>query len=428
MTKDGLIFIVAIASNFLMATYLSTFSVLGFINSLDQRWVLVFGVITFPILFLGIVGDLFNKRKLLWGALLLAITLLVIVPTIVSIYLRQSSKPYLFVHDNPIQIEESIKFLLSGKNPYTEDYFQTPLSDWQYGPPIYSFNSVRPPESYFINPSIYHHVSLPFGFLSVVPLYIIWNSIFGFFDARIFYLLSYILLLFFAAGLVSKSSRFSFLALFSLNPYFVVSTLEGHNDVLTLLLIVIALILTGKNKFLLSAIPVGLAVATKQSAWIFLVVYLIFLFYKVKRPLVYKFVLIVLLVSGFLFLPFLFWDFKSFIEDTILYVSGGLATSYPIAGTGFSAILLALGILRTSLVYYPAWLFEVIFGLPALLLCIYLLKKQRTLKMLVISYSLLLFVVLFFSRFFLNSYFGILLQFFLLGYFINDPDAKESPF
>lgn len=421
LSSDGLIFIVAVSAHFIMATYLGTFSVLGFINTLDQRWVMIFGVITFPILFLGILGDLFN-RKLLWLSLFLAIIFLVIIPTIVSMYLRHNSKPYLFVHDNPIQVEESIKFILSGKNPYTEDYFQTSLPDWQYGPPVYSFKPVRPPESYFINPSIYHHVALPFGPLSILPFYIVWNSIFGWFDARIFYLSAYILLLFLSVKLVKPVLRFSFLALFALNPFFATAILEGHNDVLTILLIVAGLIFAKNKKYLLSAIPFGLVLVTKQSGWVFFAVYLIFLLYKAKT-FVKKVALISLSIAAVFSTPFLLWDFKSFFEDTILYVSGGLATSYPISGNGFSSLLLTLGILRTSLVYYPAWIFEIIFGLPVLILCIRMLKRSPTIKVLVLSYSLLLFVVLFFSRFFVTSYFGVLVQFLVLGYFIQDPDS-----
>lgn len=427
MTRDGFIFCLALAANFLAASYLSTFSELGFINTLDQRWVLIFTSLTFPILIFGIIADLLNKHLLRWVALFLAIVLLVVVPTITSMYLRNNSKSYLFVHDNPIQIEESIKMLLGGRNPYSETFSQTPLKNWQYGPPIFSFKPIRPPEYYFENPSIRHVVSLPFGFLSVTPVYLIWNSIFGFFDARIFYLSAYVLMLVLATSLIPKSSRFSFLALFALNPYFVISTLEGHNDVLTVVLILLSLILVSKNKILASAVPLGLAVATKPFAWIFLVVYSIFLYLKFKKsaPIVHlsKFYLVILSIAVVFVLPFLFWDAKAFLEDTIFYVSGGLSTSYPIAGSGFSAFLLATGFIKNSLSSYPAYIFEILFGIPTLILSFYLLRKNLSLKMLLLCFSLFFLVIIFFSRFFLASYFGVILQFLILGYFLEQKDG-----
>src|SRR5205807_4098613 len=54
----------------------------------------------------------------------------VVLPTLASIVLRETGRPYTYVHDGAIMIEEAARKLLAGHNPYAADYLDTPLYYW----------------------------------------------------------------------------------------------------------------------------------------------------------------------------------------------------------------------------------------------------------------------------------------------------------
>src|SRR5205814_1356712 len=140
-----------------------------------------------------------------------------------------------------------------------ENYFNTPLANMDYLPSLYSTKNISPPKEFRVNPAYFHLVYLPFGFISVVPFYLMFNELFGFFDVRIVYLICYIGSLLFALSLVPKHLKFSFLSLFSLNPLLSTFVISGHNDILTIFLLIVSIFLASKKKYLISAIPIGLA-------------------------------------------------------------------------------------------------------------------------------------------------------------------------
>ena len=64
---------------------------------------------------------------LLWGILLAT----VFAPSAKLVLLRQGSGPASYSHDGGvIQTEAAIDFLLQGRNPYVEDYLNTPMAEW----------------------------------------------------------------------------------------------------------------------------------------------------------------------------------------------------------------------------------------------------------------------------------------------------------
>ena len=70
-----------------------------------------------------------------WKAWLLAVVILtaVVLPTAKLILLRNANGPASYTHDGGvIQTEATIRFLLEGKNPYTEDYVDTPMAEWGF--------------------------------------------------------------------------------------------------------------------------------------------------------------------------------------------------------------------------------------------------------------------------------------------------------
>jgi hypothetical protein len=420
-SKHSLFFILGVAFSLLGLWYVSCGIDFGYMYTLDYREVMAFSALAVVLLIFYLSTDLLGKQIARWGCVIAAIACLVVIPTITSIHHRLNTKPYYFVHDNPIQVEEAIKLLLNGKNPYGADYSNTPMSKFPYNPPVYDFAGTPEPPETKINPALFHTVSLPFGIMAVLPWYVAWDILFYWFDARIVYLMAYIALVIIAAFLVPKDSRIDFVPLFALNPLFASYVIEGHNDTLVILLVVITLILAKRRKFILSAIPLGLALATKQSSWPFALVYAIYLWFVMKKTLRIEWMKIIGLTAGIAFLciaPFFFWNMKAFLADTVGFTNGTVPYSYPIRGIGFSVVLVALGILPNTQASYPSGLMQLIFGLPVVVLGWYVLQRQPTLRTVVSVSGLLLLVLLFFSRFFIDNYVGSVLVYLLLGYFM----------
>ena len=405
LSKDSVFFIIS------FTLFFSTFLQSPTFLMANQKIPIL--VLSLPVLFFYLFSDIFKKKVFKWLILLFLITLWVVIPTIILINARLTTKPFLFVSDSPIQIEAAIKFLLSGQNPYTEDYLKTDLVKWPYYQPE---NALQPK----LNPALFHLVYLPFNFLSIVPLYLIWNGIFGWFDVRIFYLSLYLFLLPLITLLVKKELRFSFLSLFALNPFFAMFIPEGSNDVLTIFLLILVFIFTSRKKYSFSAILVGLSLATKQTAWIFLLVYLPFLYFRIsknKMKEIVKFLSITAVSAIILIVPFFLCNPRDFIDDTLSYISGGSKVSSPISGFGFS--ILYNNLIPEGIKSYPSTLLQLIFGGLTYIFTIRLLKREHTLNILSLSFSLLLLVVSFFSRYFLDSHLGVVIQFIILAYFIN---------
>lgn len=340
---------------------------------------------------------------------LLAIFLVVVLPTLSGMVLRRSSAPWLYVHDGAIQIEESIKFLLRGENPYTEDFFDTPLARWKYAFP--------PPE---VNPALYHNAYLPFIFLFSAPFYAATTWFTGWYDQRLVHLL-----LFLGASWLymrharSATRRLSLLAIFGLNFFGVSYIIWGGNDVFVFFWLVACTYLLQRNRITSAAVCLGLACASKQTAWLFVPFFLTYA-WSVERPsgglAPLRKAYPVFLVPLLLILPFLFWDAASFVDDTYLYLSGQAAFSYPITGFGFGNLLLTLGFVKDRYAFFPFILFQLAACMPLL---VFLLRRQwrhSTVQHCWYGYGLLLLFFTFFSRFFSDFYLGAIVNAFGLGY------------
>ncbi|MDH4208922.1 MAG: DUF2029 domain-containing protein [Anaerolineae bacterium] len=344
---------------------------------------------------------------------LMSVSLVVVLPMLSRMLLRRSTAPWLYVHDGAIQTEESIRFLLRGQNPYTEDYLETPLAEWDY--------SSAPSE---VNPALYHNAYLPFNFIFSAPFYTLTTWLTGWYDQRVVHLL-----LFVGASWLymrhanSATRRLSLLAIFGLNFFGVPNVVWGGNDVFVFFWLVACTYLLRQDRTTLAAICLGLACASKQTAWLFVPFFLTYVWSTERQPgastrlrKVYPVVLVPLLVM----LPFLLWDAASFVDDTYLYLSGRTAFSYPISGIGFGGLLLTLGLVDDKHAFFPFILLQVSACVPLL---IFLLRRQwrhGTVQRCWYGYALMLLFFEFFSRFFASYYLGTIVNALGLGYLSED--------
>lgn len=335
-----------------------------------------------------------------------------VLPTGLNIIQRRLDGPATHAHDGLIQTEIAIGYLLESKNPYTEDYDNTPMAD---------FPGREPP---LTEAPLYHNAYLPFLFLSAIPVYQLSQATLGWYDQRFVYLLAYFGVLLLLPQLAARPrDKLAVTVAFGLNFLFTLYLADGRNDVMILLGLMLATVLLARRKVAASGVVLGLTMATKHQAWFFLPFYLLYLLpgrparADIKRLMGQTWPMAVAVIA--VILPFLIWDAVAFIDDTVLYVSGSGTGSFPMKGWGFSTLLLAAGLIPTPESAFPFIIFELLFGLPVLLLALWRQWRNNTIQNVWLGFAVFSFTFQFFSRFFNDNYFVFVLQLLVIAAFIE---------
>ncbi|MBI3287144.1 MAG: hypothetical protein HYZ68_03765 [Chloroflexi bacterium] len=362
----------------------------------------------------------------------LAILFLAVLPLATLVAFRVLGEPGsdLFVttrtiHDGALQTEAAVRFLLEGRNPYVDSYAQTLVARY----PMWEEFQLN------FNPAIYHYVYLPVTFMASIPFYLASQGFLGWYDQRIAYGLLFFLLLWLLPLMAREPAHKLGAAItVGLNPlmmgFLPVGLAAGINDYFVLSLVVLAVVLWRRGRLSLSAAAMALALASKQTAWFALPLWGILVWHSARqstspwammRPLI-----VLVLLSTMLILPFVLWSPGDFWDDTISYLSGSLATSFPIKGFGLSGILLAAGILPSSRAYFPFWVFQLLLGVPALLYAGWRLYQRGSLREFWFGYSILLFAVNYTSRYFHTNHLGYIVALLFLGFLADDRPPEHS--
>ncbi len=387
--------------------------------------VLSFGALALYLLVDGLRTTLGSRRAWWMKVTLLAIIIgaTVVAPTIKLILLRQGSGPASYSHDGGvIQTEATIDFFLAGKNPYVEDYTQTPMAEW-------GFDEYRT--------ALYHYPYLPWTFVFAAPWRVLGQVLPGWYDQRLVYLVVFIIMLCLVPGLAPRagaagSPALALIALLGLNPIMASDVIFGQNDVFVLFWIVLALWLLARPRphVWLSAFVFGLACASKPTAWFFAPFYTLLLVDAAPagRPQTLVGALRALVHSGWpalvsfllLLLPYVLWDANALVDDVWRWANGTAAQAYQIWGWGASNIVLALQLVSSRFAYWPFWIPQLLISLPLLLWLMRWQTRDNTLAGATWRYGLFLFVFLFVSRFMNENYLGYVLALWALGYFVAE--------
>jgi len=323
----------------------------------------------------------------------------IVLATWQEIGLRRQTEPYQHVHDNTMQMEGAVSFLLQGNNPYAMSYRGTPMEQWWHE-----------------NPALDHVIALPFAFLKSVPVYLLWNNLFHWYDDR----LSQLMLLGVAIGslfVLYKKPTFKLLAVtvFVFNPLFAKFVIEGRSDIVFLSFLLASLACLRRQHIQASLLLLTLAVTSKHTAWFivpFFVTYLAAQEYFTRHAI--RKLAPSLLLATIIVLPFALWDWHSFIDDIYSYPAGTILTSYPINGYSLSMALVTMKILPNPGVYFPAPLLQ-IFLVPLLGWLVYDLYHRPSMGRMMLYFGALLWPFWFLSRFLNDNYLGVLIAIFALG-------------
>lgn len=392
-----------------------------YLYTLDQQF-LVFSVVTFLLLGLYAVLSVHQRtqsstRPRLAIVLFLGVFLLGSLMGI-QIAVRHLTKPALFIHDGGVETEDAIAALRSGENPYAVDY-----STRNFGafPDVFS-NATRP------NPAWTHYIYLPFQLLAGIPAWLLANAVIGWFDIRLLYIMSFLLLVGCGLAMAPPGQRRLLTAILLIfNPLFVPFLIAGFNDVFFLGFVGWCAWALMRGRLTWAGVALGLAVASKQSAWFLVPFFIAHIFLTAspsKRQAILKSVVPMAIVAGLIILPFVIWSPRDFLDDTIWYASGSAVLSYPISGFGLGQLLLSMGVVRSMWDQYPFWIFQVIAGLPTLWLLLRWQRRQPSVSRMLLAYAGLAFVMWFVSRFFNDSYIGVLTIVLILAFAADREQAR----
>jgi len=409
--------------------------------SLMRNWLtdpvsLLLITLTFFLLGLYILADCVRQRlgevaafRLKLGLIFAIIGATVVAQSLFLILMRHATGPAAFTHDGGvIQTEEAIKLLASGRNPYREDYLDTPLAQWGLEK----------------RTALYHYPYLPWTFLASMPVKELCDWLLGWYDQRFLYLFLFVLTLAALPGLVrrgqgteAKQEALLLTMMVGLNPIMGSDIIFGMNDSFVLAWIVGGLWLLRRQHHLAASLVLGLAWASKPTSWFLAPFYVLFLAGGARAAgsrglrnmarVVWQRLWPAVIVFALLVLPFAAWDWAAFVDDVWAWSAGTSSTPYQIRGWGLSNLVLALGLVPDQQAYFPFWVGELLVCLPLLIVCVRWQSRSNNMRRMLLAFAALFGTYSYLSRFFNENYAGFLLALFSLAALVDDSPCSLVP-
>lgn len=389
-------------------------------------------VTAFALLALYLTLDFFSRpgktsHWLKLGLIYGLIFLLVFSKTGLLIALRHQSGPASYSHDGGvIQTEATIGYFLQGRNPYVEDYVNTPMAEW-------GISEYRT--------ALYHYPYLPLTFVFSAPFYLLAQTTLGWFDERMIYLLLFAMTLALTQAIVKRpqAQRLAVMLL-GLNPIMAVSLVFGENDPFVLAWVVLGLWLLQGNRPRLGSAALGLACASKPTAWFLAPFWLLFLLRDawgtslIPPVSTWPHLAGLLLrrvwplpATALLFIgPWLVWNPDAMYDDVWRWSAGIGPTGYQIWGWGASNYVLAFGWVADRFEYWPFIIPGALVGLPLLIAMLWKQVKSNSMGTMLYGYSLFLLVFFYLSRFMQPNYLGYILAFLTLAVLVEEQSSPAN--
>jgi uncharacterized membrane protein len=344
-----------------------------------------------------------------------AISLFVIAPTILFMVERARATPESFAQDSLLQIEAAARFILAGKNPYVEDYLETPMADWEF-----SWAGLE------TNPALQHFVYTPLAFLAAVPGEGIIRPLTHWYDHRLVLLVCYLINLALIKKLAgSRREANALLIAIGLNPLLITAYTCGNLDAMVLTGWLCTYLSASRRRWKLAFLSLALTITIKQIA-VVAAPFLFLYWLTTTRPHTRKAILApIAAFAGPLILligPFFLWHPRAFIEDTVLFIMGGIPDSWPISGMSLQALLPSSSSVVATL-SITRWLLLT----SVLVFSCYLSWRRHSLRVTLAFQTIFFAIAIFFGRFVNAQYVGYLLVQLALSLWIQEPAGHTFP-
>ncbi len=325
------------------------------------------------------------------GVAALVCVLLLVPAVLLQVGLRDATAPWYYTNDSTYQIELAGDLVLDGENPYGHDYDGSGLERF--------YPAAHDQPAGFPQVALRHFAYFPGTALTAAAWRLLPRP---FDDYRLFVLLATLALL--PAALLFPGPlhwKLPIGAVLAANPLLVRGAWFGTADAPSLLALVLAFALLMRGRFVWAAASLGAAVALKQFALVAVPFFAVALL-TARTPRV------ALRQAGAAFagvllacfLPFLIADPGALWHDTVAYG----ADTYRIIGYGLAAILLNIGVIDDRFGYYPFVPLALVVWLPLTGWLLWTQRRVGTLWFGAAGFAISVYVLLFVSRVFQNSY------------------------
>jgi hypothetical protein len=323
--------------------------------------------------------------------------------------------PTALIGDGAYQIQLARNLLMRGVDPYGFDYTGTGLERAPWGQP-------------FPNPALHHLDYWPGTIVVPLPLQAAWQFVTGWWDERIWLLLAGAAVFVLVRHLLpGTAGRLATIAFFLIPGHSLLAVL-GDNDLPMIALLLAAALTIGRRRFVLAAILIGLAIATKQTALIALPVMLAWGFANgITWRSLPRYAGLAALTVLALIAPFVLWNASAFIRDTVFYNVGSGSEAYPIQGIGLSSWLLQAGIIHGPRDAFPFLLIQLPLVIAVWIVAWRWLADHRLAGDAIIWMGLAFFVFLFTNRFAQPTYLLLGVELITAGLLGRLASARQAP-
>jgi len=367
------------------------------------------------VIVVGIVASVVRPR-LKEAAAALTVAILYAMPVIGGIARwHMVPSPTALIGDGAYQIQLARNVLMRGVDPYGFNYVGTGLERAPWNQP-------------FPNPSLHHLDYWPGTIVLPLPLQAAFQAVLGWWDERIWLLLAAIAVWILLRRLnPGAAGRMAAIAFFLIPGHSLLAIL-GDNDLPMVALLLGAALAVGNRRFLVAGLLIGLAIATKQTSLIAIPILAAYAVgYQVGWSRFLRATGVAVAAVIVLLAPFVLWNARSFIADTLLFNFASGAEAYPIQGLGLSSILLQAGIIHGARDAFPFLLIQ----LP-LVIGVWLLAWRRLTRVpraaeLILWSGLAFFVFLFTNRFAQQTYILLGVELMLAGLLARLHKSEDVP-
>jgi uncharacterized membrane protein len=236
---------------------------------------------------------------------------------------------------------------------------------------------------------------------------------------------------------VTDWSERSLVLLFTLgNPLLVLYAAAGLNDMLMFGLLISAAALLMNRQWVVSGVLLGLAMASKQTAWFYIPLWALLLrtWWQANtmefRRGIRQHVVAMLATAAAIYLPFVINNPVAVFDDLVRFLSGSIPGSYPVGGSTIWQFAVLQNAQRYPFIAVPSQVAVLMMAVILFAFVVWRFRRRMTVPLWIILSTGILFGISIVNRFNYENYlssltFGIVAGWLLMRY--EHPPSTTSP-